>query len=608
MRRAALGALPSAMAITFAVDDVTARRTPLPTIALADALHEMTGVAIFQPSHEAALVAPGRDAHPLVQAVHLAFSEHRPLSLSPDHVWLTLSQGFAIHVDQNAEALRSRFVRHEGRARIEVNTTAEPATSAEWAEVVGAFGQGVAEHVGPGLHRLLACSFSTTGERERVASEIVMMAAFRRYFDYVLKCICGIPEVTLEGSADDWAEIRRRAEVLVEYDLGFWAAALLPILDELLKSARGAPDRSFWRAIYKPADAYGGDVATGWIMRLFPYLESNDGTVGRNPAVTDLPWPIGSRRWISKGVSPSSAPRGLSRANVRIERPDAPARTVSLYGGFAGVRQIEGGALRPEVGWAVGAPPRMTGLVDRILAEHKARPPLPPTSDDWRLERPADLLEMDQRCDGAVLFGRWNILPRAERHTLVGSLTEGFLGADRRSPHRGGYTPTESIPVEVLCAIEGDPRFFAVFHGRGFPVVLCDPRRAAGPEEILVVADDVATFVEQILEHHGAFWFEGRTAPSVYTRFDHHDHLRRALTVGPHAPPTDLDAREKERLVALLRAREGAAEQRAFWWEALRGATGTTRSYEELFGPRACGYQAVLEELGLRPPRDTDPD
>ncbi len=66
MRRAALGALPSAMAITFAVDDVTARRTPLPTIALADALHEMTGVATFTPPHPmfvtpigAALTDPG---------------------------------------------------------------------------------------------------------------------------------------------------------------------------------------------------------------------------------------------------------------------------------------------------------------------------------------------------------------------------------------------------------------------------------------------------------------------------------------------------------------------------------------------------------------------
>ena len=43
-------------------------------------------------------------------AFHTAYGQHRPLVLSPDDVALTISQAFAIHVEQNAEKLRTLFV------------------------------------------------------------------------------------------------------------------------------------------------------------------------------------------------------------------------------------------------------------------------------------------------------------------------------------------------------------------------------------------------------------------------------------------------------------------------------------------------------------------
>ena len=45
-------------------------------------------------------------------AVHIAFSQHRPLSLSPDDIWLVIVQGFSHHVAENAQMLRNRLVRH----------------------------------------------------------------------------------------------------------------------------------------------------------------------------------------------------------------------------------------------------------------------------------------------------------------------------------------------------------------------------------------------------------------------------------------------------------------------------------------------------------------
>ena len=54
-------------------------------------------------------------SNPLVGAIHLAFSRHLPLTLSPDAIWLTIMQGFSHHVDQFPEALRGRLVTHEGQ-------------------------------------------------------------------------------------------------------------------------------------------------------------------------------------------------------------------------------------------------------------------------------------------------------------------------------------------------------------------------------------------------------------------------------------------------------------------------------------------------------------
>jgi hypothetical protein len=58
--------------------------------------------------------------HPLVAAADLAYRGHFPLVLSPDVIWLTVAQGFARHVANNADRLRARIVPHEGRLALGV--------------------------------------------------------------------------------------------------------------------------------------------------------------------------------------------------------------------------------------------------------------------------------------------------------------------------------------------------------------------------------------------------------------------------------------------------------------------------------------------------------
>ena len=77
------------------------------------------------------------------------------------------------------------------------------------------------------------------------------MGAVQSYFSYELLTLCGIPEITLEGTVDDWRSIRRRAQVLEEYELSWWLAGLIPVLDELVATATGRVDTAFWSSLFK---------------------------------------------------------------------------------------------------------------------------------------------------------------------------------------------------------------------------------------------------------------------------------------------------------------------------------------------------------------------
>jgi len=294
----------------------------------------------------------GEAAHPLIEAVHTAFAGHYPLVLSPDDVWLCLAQGFAMHVEANAEALRSRFVRHEGKLVLKIRRDGfvKGSSDNDWQGCFAEWSDAIAAHIGK-KRDLVVASFSTTGPIERAASELVLMSAMKSYFNFLLVTRCGIPTITLLGTVEDWRSIRRRAEVLAEFDLADWVAVLLPVLDQFVAAAAGSADREFWRSIYKQHHASGGPYVTGWINVLFPYLDGGaPERIRRNEY---------ANRWLQDmdeefcGATVGAFPRGLSHVPLTWDYQETliPMR---LSGGFVGISQDpQTRAVRPAIGWAV---------------------------------------------------------------------------------------------------------------------------------------------------------------------------------------------------------------------------------------------------------------
>lgn len=446
--------------ITFDVDDVLPATAPLPTRPLRE---NYPGVLAVGGDPALPVLEPD-GVHPLLDAVGRAFADHRPLVLSPDAVWLTIAQGVAQHVRLHAEELRSRLVSHAGRKRLSVVLHQRmPQDADSWREVVAMFDKLLAAEVRDA--DLFACDFSTSTDVDRTAGRIVLLDAYSAYFSLWLMFVCGIPSITLTGTVEDWRKIRKRVDAIDGFGLEQWCRSLAPIADHFVRAAEGAADIGFWRRIYSPADAYGGDVITGWVARLYPYLLT-DGVQNRPNPLLDLPIEepravaVDNHGYRGPGVRSDAVPATLSRVIVNInDRLSGDNRVVALHAGLVGIAQDEDGGLRPVAGWHLTtASVEIEDVIERIKREHEAGPPQPA---GLRLHASAELLALDQHIGSATLFGgSWRLLPATERSNVWRG--QGFRNIERLIDLADGRSISAAVDYDspaaeahwVICRIE----------------------------------------------------------------------------------------------------------------------------------------------------------
>ena len=281
--------------------------------------------------------------HSFFYGMYEAYANHRPFVLSPDMVWMLIAQGFSHHINANPEKYRDKMVDFSGKMSLVVESE-KPLDSAQWDVLIPRFAEEIRENTKGTIAETMIADFSTTTQYEQIASEITLMETTKAYFEFVLVyAVCGIPEVTLLGTPEDWQKVYDKTMQLRSYDLAWWIDDLRPILKKFIDASKGKKDVKFWRKMFKwhTQKEYGApNIIDGWIVKFFPYDKD------------------GKRFNLRTLTRDSNLPDEISKADVRfievLEDGSKVETMIELWGGFFGLEQNrESFALTPKIGWMV---------------------------------------------------------------------------------------------------------------------------------------------------------------------------------------------------------------------------------------------------------------
>ena len=283
-----------------------------------------------------------------------AFASHRAVVLSPDVIWLLISQGFAAHVNLNSEKLRDKIVYHQGKKTLEVESPYHllyETDKIEWESIFSEFEKQIRSNTKNKIADIITADFSTTGITEKIASQITLMESVKSYFEYkVMTLGCGIPDITLMGTPDDWRRVREKAQSLKGYGLDWWINQLDPILKQFVDASQGVVDKEFWMEMVGSAQfrIMGCGRPTnntelrfdGWFTTFYPYNAYGDRITG--------PMTYNSR------LLPEVVETPFTYEIRDFDGTVIAKYDMLLYAGIIGLSEDPvNGALKPEIGWMV---------------------------------------------------------------------------------------------------------------------------------------------------------------------------------------------------------------------------------------------------------------
>jgi len=191
-----------------------------------------------------------------------------------------ITMAFSAHINNDPEKFRDLLVKFEGKQDIEVESDLMPgAGKNNFLEdgVFEKFSKQIEQSIGEDIYKTLIADFSTTTPLDKAVSQIVLMDTTKAFFNYKMKGLCGIPHIILEGTIEDWENVRKRVETLAAFDLDWWLEDLRYVLDQFVAASRGEVDVAFWQRMYRgytQDDGYLWERKThvsGWIHAFFPY-------------------------------------------------------------------------------------------------------------------------------------------------------------------------------------------------------------------------------------------------------------------------------------------------------------------------------------------------
>ncbi|CAF3748259.1 unnamed protein product [Rotaria sp. Silwood1] len=364
--------------ITFAVakvDICTKKHTPSEGITESDlarwtAKDQKLSIENFQTNHSLAGDLNGnnrRIKNAFVAPAFKAYCEHYPLELSVEDIWVAIAQGVSIHLNENAEKYRELMVSHEGKKTLtlpvdslRIPDSARPKNgnksipAIDWPAAVRQMGNLIRSDMKTDVATLLTSPFSSTTSVEQAVFDCTLMDSVKSYYDFRFSLCCGLPQVTLRGSPEDFQQVINRVNQLrtIFLDFHWWLDALLPHLQQLKSSAEGKPDIDWWQKICHTVGG-GSDISmlAGWLADFVPYI--SDGKGHYKKARRDHHH---YTQGLINGIEFGDLSESVTQTDFVLDDNGHEIK-MKLIAGFLGIGQNEKtGALRPCLGWITAVP------------------------------------------------------------------------------------------------------------------------------------------------------------------------------------------------------------------------------------------------------------
>ena len=226
---------------------------------------------------------------PVLNGFYTAHTNHYPIRIKPDDIWLLIVQAFSNHVNANAEELRPLFVNFDGKKTLQVEYPLSDIKEVN-RKILEDFSEQInkqmIEYLGEELIDTLTPNFSTTNYDSTIVCKISIMGAFKKYFDYeMMLCGCGIPYIILEGTSEDYRKIISKANELKKYNFNWYISKIIPHIEKMVEAKEGKIDKEYFKNMiqkkevtetkYAPSgmEPYKEkvDFLCGWFLNFFAY-------------------------------------------------------------------------------------------------------------------------------------------------------------------------------------------------------------------------------------------------------------------------------------------------------------------------------------------------
>ena len=238
--------------------------------------------------HEAKFIS-NLDGHPILKGYYQSYVNHVPVTVNPDTLWMLIVQGFSRHIDQNAEKLRYKLVDFDGKKILIVDgdeERIEDINKEGWEKTFESFVEMIKVCAGEKMINLLTPTFTTTTPTIQASSQVAIMSCFKNYFKFIrFYGGCGFPYINLQGTLNDYEQLKNKVEQLKGFDIDDWINELIIIVDKIIETKKGNIDTDFWKNMIvnkETIEPRGSGELTkvnnidGWLLNFYPYFKLDD--------------------------------------------------------------------------------------------------------------------------------------------------------------------------------------------------------------------------------------------------------------------------------------------------------------------------------------------